>query len=84
MRLASTYNLPMRDTEKNYSKLLKRLAKNIKAARTKKKVRQSDMIDFGFSERFIQKIESGTYSPNLYTVHRIADALDISIDELFK
>jgi transcriptional regulator with XRE-family HTH domain len=74
----------MSDTEKNYNRLLKKLAKNIKDTRTKKKIRQADMIEFGFSERFIQKVESGKYSPNLYTVHRIAEALEISFYELFK
>ena len=74
----------MRDTEKNYNRLLKKLAKNVKSARIKKKLRQADMIEFGFSERFIQKVESGKYSPNLYTVHRIAEALNITFDELFR
>ena len=74
----------MRNTEKNYSKLLSHLAQNVKDARIKKQLRQSDMIEFGFSERFIQKIESGVYSPNLYTVHRLAEAFDIPVDKLFK
>ena len=74
----------MRNTEENYSKLLKKLAKNIKAARLKKKLRQADMIDYGFSERYIQKVESGQYSPNLYTLHRIAEALGAPISEIFK
>ena len=74
----------MEDNETKYSNLLGQLAENIKAARLKNNLRQADMIDFGFSERFIQKVESGNYSPNLYTVHRIANALKTPIDELFK
>jgi DNA-binding XRE family transcriptional regulator len=46
-------------------------------------LRQADMIEYGFSERYIQKLESGTYSPNLYTVHRIAEALNVSVTDLF-
>ena len=74
----------MRNTEKNYSQMLQNLATNVKKARLRKKLRQVDMIDFGFSERFIQKVESGSYSPNLYTVHRLSEALDIEIHEIFK
>lgn len=74
----------MRDTEKNYNRLLKKLAKNVKTGRIKNKLRQADMIEFGFSERFIQKVESGKYSPNLYTVHRLAEALGITFSDLFK
>lgn len=74
----------MRNTEENYGKLLIQIAANIKAARTNKKLRQADMIEFGFSERFIQKVESGNYSPNLYTIHRIAEALNMSAFEIFK
>ncbi|MEA9358397.1 helix-turn-helix transcriptional regulator [Bacteriovorax sp. PP10] len=74
----------MHETDSKYSSLLICLAENIKAARLRNRLRQSDMIDFGFSERFIQKLESGNYSPNLYTMHRIACALKTPIDELFK
>lgn len=83
-KIVVTLQLCMRNTEKNYSKLLAHMAQNIKEARMKKKLRQSDMIEFGFSERFVQKLESGIYSPNLYTIHRIAEAFDITIDKLFK
>lgn len=74
----------MRNTEKNYAKALEKLAKNIKKARVKNQLRQADMIEFGFSERYIQKLESGQYSPNLYTVHRLADAFGLDLFELFK
>lgn len=83
-RVAEDLLLCMRNTEKNYSKLLKHLAQNVKDARAKNNLRQSDMIEFGFSERFIQKIESGVYSPNLYTIHRLAEAFDVNIEKLFK
>ncbi len=78
------YRKYMRNTENNYSMLLKHLALNVKNARVKNNFRQSDMIEFGFSERFIQKIESGNYSPNLYTIHRLAEALNTTVDKLFK
>lgn len=83
-RIVEVLLLCMRNTEKNYSKLLQHLAQNIKDARIKNNLRQSDMIEFGFSERFIQKIESGVYSPNLYTIHRLAEAFNVTLDKLFK
>lgn len=74
----------MSETEKKYDKLLRKMAKNIKNARLNRHLRQSDLIEFGFSERYVQKLESGKYSPNLYTVHRIAEALETSITEILK
>lgn len=74
----------MRQTEKNYQKLLAVFGKNVKKARESKHLRQADMIEFGFSERYIQKIESGKYSPSLYTAHRLAEAFGVSISELIE
>lgn len=68
----------------NYSLALEKLARNIKTARLKNQLRQADMLEFGFSERFIQKLESGKYSPNLYTVHRLSHAFKVELYELFK
>lgn len=74
----------MRQTEKNYQKLLTVFGKNVKKIRESKDLRQADMIEYGFSERYIQKIESGKYSPSLYTVHRLAEAFAVSISELIE
>lgn len=72
----------MRQTEKNYQKLLSAFGENVKNARESKDLRQADMIEYGFSERYMQKIESGKYSPNLYTAHRLAEALGVSVSKL--
>ncbi len=74
----------MRQTEKNYNKLLKTFARNVKKVRLSKKLRQADMIEYGFSERYMQKIESGQYSPNLYTAHRLAEAFGVTVSDLLK
>lgn len=74
----------MKNTEEKFNTVLVKLSQGVKKARAQKKLRQMDMIEYGFSERFIQKIESGRYSPNLYTIHRLAEALDVTISELFK
>ena len=72
----------MRNTEKTYKKLLVKISQNLKKARKNKKLRQAEMIEYGFSERFVQKIESGKHSPNLYTIHRFAEAYDVQIVDL--
>jgi transcriptional regulator with XRE-family HTH domain len=69
---------------KSYAVTLKTISKNIKAQRELKSLTQEDMVDFGFNYRHYQKIESGVYSMNLETLHRLAEALDVSIVELLK
>jgi len=44
---------------------------------------QEDMIEFGFNYRHYQKIESGAYSMNLYTLWRLSVAFEVSIDIFF-
>lgn len=68
---------------KTYEDLLKTIAGNIRKYRKQKGLTQEDMVEFGFNYRFYQKLESGTYSPNLQTLHRLAVTFDISISQLF-
>lgn len=72
------------EDEKGYLKVVSRIAKNIKAIRKAQNLTQEDMSDLGFSYRHFQSIESGTYSPNLHTLYRIARALKVDIRELLK
>lgn len=74
----------MGSVEKDYDGLLKNFSVNLKKIREKKKIRQAEMITFGFSERYIQKLESGKYSPSLYTCHKLAKSLDVDFTDLFK
>jgi len=69
---------------KSYPKLLKTLAMNIKTHRKAKSLTQEDMVDFGFNYRHYQKIESGVYSPNLQTLHRLSEAFDINVVDLMQ
>ena len=43
---------------------------------------QEDMMDFGFSVRFYQRIEAGK-PIHMRTVLKLADALDVSLKQLF-
>ena len=72
------------DIERDYARLLKVLASNIKQVRTRLELTQEEMADRGFNYRFYQKLESGTYSPNLFTLHRLAKAFKVKITEFLK
>jgi transcriptional regulator with XRE-family HTH domain len=70
--------------DSDYSKLLLKIASNIKKIRTSRKLTQEEMADFGFNYRFFQKLEGGKYSFNLYTLYRVAKALKVSIQDLLR
>jgi len=70
-------------TEKDYGKLLRVIAANIQRVLKNRGRTQEDMVDLGFNYRHVQKLESGTYSPNLNTLHRLALALKSDIRDFF-
>lgn len=69
--------------ERDYGKLLKMIAANIQRIRKDLGLTQEDMAEHGFNYRHYQKLESGSYSPNLRTLHRLAVVLKVSIREFF-
>ena len=70
------------------SKLLKLVGKRIKEVRESKNVTQLQLVinmeeEAGkFDTTNVSRIESGRTNPTIYTLHRIAEALDIEISEL--
>ena len=68
------------------SKELSIIAKNIKKYREKKRISQDKLSKLaGITLHTITKIESGaTPDLRIETVKKIADALDISVDDLLK
>ncbi len=72
------------DQDQSYDLLLKKIAENIKKARKRRGLTQENMMDYGFNYRHYQKIESGSYSMNLYTLHRLSNIFDVSIRNLLK
>ncbi len=67
------------DVENAYNSFLSSLAHNVKARREALGMTQKELsLKFGFNERYLQKIESGTYSPNLFTIFKLARALKTS------
>jgi len=72
----------MKSTEP-YSGLLTRISGKIKRLRTKAGWTQEDMTKHGFNYRHYQKLESGTYSPSLQTLHRVAKVFKVNVRDLF-
>ncbi len=70
--------------EEKYQKQLKTIARNIKAARNAKGISQTKVTQFGFDVRNYQRLESGEHSPSLFTLFKIAESFDVSLQDLMK
>ena len=69
--------------EQEYRNLLKVISKNLKRLRKRAQLTQEQVSHLGgFHTRFYQKLESGTYSPNLFTLVRAARALKAKLADL--
>ena len=70
--------------------LLKLVGKRIKEVRESKDVTQLQLVikmeeEAGkFDVTNVSRIEAGRTNPTIYTLHRIADALEISLSELLE
>lgn len=74
----------MKSVEDKYQKLLVKVARNIKRVRKAKGYSQPAMTKFGFDLRNYQRLEAGTHSPSLYTLHKLAVAFRVDVCEFFK
>lgn len=75
--------------EENWKKEKKnfgiKIGKIIKKARISKGMTQQEVTErAGFYRTFIGLIENGKYSPSVFTVWRIAKAMDMEISDLLK
>lgn len=72
------------------SKLLKLVGKRIKEVRESKNITQLQLVikmeeeEGRFDTTNVSRIESGRTNPTVFTLHRIAEALEVSISELTK
>ena len=65
--------------------LLAKLSLNIKAERTRKQLSQAELAELiQVSENSIGKIERAEQNPSAIMVYKIAKALELDINELFK
>jgi transcriptional regulator with XRE-family HTH domain len=62
-----------------------KLGQNIKKIRMRKKMSQGDIARFlGLDRGYISNIENGKKNPTLATLHKIANALGVGVDNLLK
>lgn len=67
-------------TEKVY---LKKLGLKIKQLRTEKDISQFDLgVEINVEKSNISRMESGRVNPRIYTLYKVAQALDIPLSEL--
>ncbi|MEN0059017.1 MAG: helix-turn-helix transcriptional regulator [Bdellovibrio sp.] len=74
----------MGSIETKYDKLLMKIAENIKRVRKSQGLSQRNMESFGFDLRNYQRLEAGTHSPSLYTLHKLSVALRVDISEFLE
>jgi len=74
----------MSSIERSYEKILVKVAENIKKIRKSKGISQLGMEKFGFDVRNYQRLESGSHSPSLYTLHKLAASFKVEIEDFFK
>lgn len=67
---------------REYNKLLKVVATNIRKLREQRGLTQWDMSEHGFNYRHYQKLESGKHSFNLYTLFRLAKVFRVKLSDL--
>lgn len=66
----------------NQARFFKTFGATVKKLRIKAGLTQEDMMDFGFSVRFYQRIEAGK-PIHMKTILKLANALDVSLKQLF-
>lgn len=64
--------------------LLQEFGRRLRQMRKIRRLRQLDMMSFGLSYKYYQRIEAGQVNPTLLTMHRLASAFDVSIYDLFR
>lgn len=70
--------------DERYTRLMKRIASNIRRIREESGYTQEAMLELGFERRWLQRIESGTYSVSLPTLEKLAFKLKVDVSEFFK
>mgnify|MGYP000938519064 FL=1 len=63
----------------------KKLGENLKNIRTKKNITQTELAKtLGVDKSFVSNIENGKTNPTLSTITNLAQALNVSANELLK
>lgn len=71
--------------EKRYKTEIKAFGKRLKSIRQKKGLTQLDLeLESGISRTEISRIENGLKNIEFYTIVKLAEALNVSLGELFQ
>ncbi len=78
-------SLTRKGEEKLKAQFTKRLARHIKKIRKEKKITQEQLaFDAGLNSAYIGHLERGVYSPTLYVIWKISQALKIDLGAFLK
>jgi transcriptional regulator with XRE-family HTH domain len=67
------------------AKITGKVGERVRYEREKRKLSQEELADLaGFYRTYIGHIETGAYSPSMFTLWRIAQALKIDLSKLVK
>ena len=64
--------------------LLQDFGSRLRQMRKTRRLRQMDMASFGLSYKYYQRIEAGHVNPTLLTMHRLASAFDVPVQDFFR
>ena len=84
-KIANALEIPMKElvTEEPYRRSHMNIGENLKVLRKIKKLSQQDLGNkLGVSGAYIQQIENNKKNPSIKTFNKIANALEVSLDEL--
>ena len=63
--------------------LNKNIADNLRQIRAKKRISQDELADLcGISQQYVCKIENEKVNPSIYILWKIADALEVTVNDL--
>ena len=71
--------------DKFMNKISKKLGQNLKRIRTQKGISQGDISrKLDMDRGYISRLENGMKNPTLSTIQKIADFLEVSVNDLIK
>ena len=63
--------------------LNKNIADNLRQIRAKKRISQDELADLcGISQQYVCKIENENVNPSIYILWKIAEALEVTVNDL--
>lgn len=77
--------LDSRDRKKEKVEFASKIGKHLRKIRESKNISQENLsMNAGYYRTYVNKIETGKYSPSLHTIWRLANAMELNLSEFFK